>query len=131
MGYTFKYDVKTNKITSCQNCADCKFLHDSRGYDCGCSVTKMKWLYQKYVILTDDEINFIEALNKITEKKYKYIARDTTGNIKFFETKPSRNGLKNYYNLKDGCIYIEGLLFPNIKFTDGLYDIENKCFIKE
>lgn len=116
-------------IEECIDCKDCLFNDTQYCFESD----KIKWLYQESKILTDDEINLIETLNKVTGEKYKYIARDTTKVIRFFETKPNRNELNNYYNLKDGYFYIGikfGLLFPNIKFEDGLYDIENKCFIK-
>ena len=128
----FAVDKYTRGIVKCNSNIECE--------DCllnsGCSEKdKMKWLYEEYKkpILSDDELELIKALNKAMGKEYKYIARDTDGFIRFFETKPCINVLKNYYN-KYGYTYIgskDGVLFSNITHKDGLYDIENKCFVKE
>lgn len=124
------FDKVQRKVVRCHkcNCKDCEFNEKCFEND------KIKWLYKDYEPpVSDDEIDFIKALNKLTRKKYKYIARDTEGIIRFFETKPKRNEIKNYYDLENGYVYIGvpfKVLFPNIKFKDGLYDIENKTFIK-
>ena len=129
----FAFDRNTEKIVRCDNCINCG---DCMFNSTGClDSDKIYWLCKEHreSILSNGELELIKALNKAMGKEYKYIARDTTRNIRFFETKPNRNVLKNYYNLVDGYTYMGiqyGLLFPNIKFEDGLYDIENKCFIK-
>lgn len=128
----FAVNKNTREIVKCDSNIECK--------DCllnsGCSENdKMRWLYKEYKkpILSDDELELIKALNKAMGKEYKYITRDTVGLIRFFETKPRINELKNYYS-EYGYTYIGskyGTLFSNITHKDGLYDIENKCFIKE
>lgn len=116
----------TDGVKGCIDCKDCLF-DDT---DCFES-DKIKWLYSEYEkpILSDDELELIKALNKAMGKEYKYIIRDRVGLIRFFETKPRINELKNYGYIYIGSNY--GILFPHIAHKDGLYDIENKCFIKE
>ena len=129
---SFAFDKNTRKIGRCDTedgiaCEDCLFNAGT------CfEGDKIQWLCEEYKepILSDDELELIKAFNKVMGKEYKYVARDTGGLIRFFETKPSIDKSKNYY----GHTYIgiqNGKLFPNLKFKDGLYDIENKCFIKK
>ena len=136
----FSFDKNTRKIGRCDDaddidCENCIF-NEGNCFESD----KLKWLYSEYKnseyktpILSDDELELIKALNKAMGKEYKYAARDTDGLIRFFEIKPSINVLKNYYNIH-GYTYIgsnNGVLFSNITHKDGLYDIKNKCFIKE
>lgn len=86
-------------------------------------------------ILSDDELELIKILSKINEKKYKYIFR-TGGTIFLFSEKPyiGKFGVR-FVDKRHYLIIAEynnpKNLFLNIKYEDGLYDIENKCFIKE
>jgi hypothetical protein len=96
---------------------------------------KIKWLFEEYKepILSDDELELIKAISKVANKEYKYVARDGDGIIKLFEIKPSTDKIENYYD-EYTYVYIglrDRILFPRITHKDGLYDIENKCFIKE
>ena len=123
----FAVDKNTREIVKCNSNIECE--------DCllnsGCSESnKIKWLHEEYKksILSDDELELIKALNKVMGKEYKYIIRDRVGLIRFFETKPRINELKNYGYIYIGSNY--GILFPNITHKDGIYDIKNKCFIK-
>ena len=105
------------------NCEDCLFNEG----DCFES-DKIKWLCEEYKepILSDNELELINILSKVYGKEFKYIRR-TSHHVFIFSDKPPVD--------KYGVILDEGTerleLFPNIKFEDGLYDIKNKCFIKE
>ena len=131
----FAVDKNTREIVNCDSyisCEDCIFI--SR--NCAES-DKIKWLCEEYKepILSDDELELINILSKINGKEYKYVARDVDGIIKLFEIKPHVNK-SGYYYSEYGYTYIDAasgdkILFPNITYEDGLYDIENKCFIKE
>ena len=130
----FAFDKNTRKIEICDDidgmkCEDCLF-HPETCFESD----KIKWLYEEYKepILSDDELEFIKVLSKISEKKIKYIHK-TSHRVFLFSDKPpiDKYGIlldkSNYYDLS-GYGYTD--LFSNIKFTDGLYDIENKCFIE-
>jgi len=130
----FAFDKNTRKVAECDTtdgiaCEDCLF----NSMDCY-EGNKIRWLCEEYKepILSDDELEFIKVLSKISEKKIKYIHK-TSHRVFLFSDKPpiDKYGIlldkSNYYDLS-GYGYID--LFPNIKFTDGLYDIENKCFIE-
>lgn len=133
---SFAFDKNTKKIAgcdttdgvkSCINCSDCLF----DAGDCFES-DKIKWLYSEYEepILSDDEFELINILSKINGKEYRYIHR--RGKYIFiFSDKPN---VDKYGVILDGSNYLEIIghidLFSNIKFTDGLYDIKNKCFIE-
>jgi hypothetical protein len=114
------------------NCKDCLF-DEGNCYESD----KIKWLYEEYKepILSDDELDLINILSKINGKKYKYITR--SGHTVFlFSEKPPMG--KFGVRFADKCNYLiiadhnnAKSLFLNIKYEDGLYDIENKCFIKK
>lgn len=133
----FAIDKNTREIVGCNtlngverriDCEDCIFNKEN------CFESdKIKWLYSEYEepILSNDELELINILSKINGKEYKYIAKN--GHRAFlFADKPL---IDEYGALLSRCnhLNISGHidLFSNIKFTDGLYDIENKCFIKE
>lgn len=135
----FAFDKNTKEIVGCNTldgverrieCEDCLF-NEGNCFESD----KIKWLYSecKELILSNDELELINILSKINGKEYKYIAR--YGNhIYFFSNKPP---IDEYGLLVTGCdylninIYNESMdLFSNIK-QYGLYDIKNKCFIKE
>ena len=130
----FAFNKNTREILSCSsyiNCGDCIFNERN------CTGSeKIKWLCEEYeeFILSDNELELIKTLSKVTGINYKYVARDTCDVIGFFETKPRVNKLGNYYS-EYGYTYVDIVskdkVLPNITHKDGLYDIENKCFIKE
>jgi hypothetical protein len=114
-------------------CEDCLF---NELPTCCYESEKIKWLYKEAdePVLTNDELELIKSISKVVEKEIKYMARDNLNNMRFFETKPKINVLRNYYSLNECSIFIEvmnGDIFHGIQHKDGLYDIENKCFIKE
>lgn len=128
------FDKTTRKVIECCNvskCENCEFNEN-----CYESV-KIKWFYKEYVpqVLTDNGIDLINTLSKINEKKYKYITRNGNRVFLFFDKPPiDKYGVR----FTSGCNYLiitennnTKNLFLNIKFEYGLYDIENKCFIKE
>jgi len=129
----FAVNKNTREIVNCDSyisCEDCIFI--SR--NCAES-DKIKWLCEEFEksILSDDELELIKILGKINGSEYKYIARNGYGVIRLFETKPRTNKTGNYcgkYTYIDAASG-DKILFPNITYEDGLYDIENKCFIKE
>jgi len=138
---SFAFDKNTEKIAGCdttdgvKSCIDCKDCLFDKG-NCFES-DKIKWLYEEYKepILSDDELELINTLSKINGEKYKYIFR-TGGTIFLFSEKPhiGKFGVR-FADERHYLIIAEynspKNLFLNIKFEDGLYDIENKCFIKE
>lgn len=128
IGGEFAFNKNTREIVrcnSCINCEDCIFLSG----ECAENY-KIKWLYEEYKepILSDDELELINVLSKINKKVYKYIGRDALDVIRLFETKPDVSKTGNYYG--DYSMSGKGILFSNITHKDGLYDIENKCFIE-
>lgn len=137
---SFAFDKNAEKIAGCdttdsvKSCIDCKDCLFDAG-DCFES-DKIKWLCEEYEppILSENELNLIKSISKVVGKEIKYIFRDNRNNMRFFEAKPKINALRNYYSLNKCNISINvmnGDIFPNIQHKDGLYDIENKCFIKE
>ena len=128
----FAFDKNTREIRRCDEtddikCEDCLF--NTR--NCFES-DKIQWLYEEYKepILSDDELELINVLSKINGEEYKYIyKRDKY--IFIFSDKP--DVCKYGVRFKGNPLEMTGLtdLFSNIKFENGLYDIENKCFIKE
>lgn len=130
--YSFTLDLDGN-VADCNNipCCNCKFQDFAT-----CKNSRINWLFKEYeeFILSDDELELIKAINKVLGKEIKYMTRDEGNIMRFFETKPKINGLGNYYSLNECSIHIDvlnGSIFPSIQHKDGLYDIENKCFIKE
>lgn len=127
------FDKVQRKVVRCHkcNCKDCEF--DEKCFESN----KIKWLYEEYKppVLSDDELDLIQSLNKAMDKEYKYIARN--GNRVFlFPNKPSMD--KYGIRFTDKCDYLiisehrKSIgLFSSIKYEDGLYDIQHKCFIKE
>ena len=137
---SFAVNKNTRKIAGCdttdgvKGCIDCKNCLFNDTQDCFES-DKIKWLYEEYKppVLSDDELELIKILGKINGSEYKYIARNGYGVIRLFKTKPRTNKTGNYcgkYTYIDAASG-DKILFPNITYEDGLYDIENKCFIKE
>jgi hypothetical protein len=138
---SFAFDKNTEKIAGCdttdgvKSCIDCKDCLFDKG-NCFES-DKIKWLYEEYKepILSDDELELINSLSKINGKKYEYIHKNGKRVFLFSEKPPmDKWGIR----FTDKCNYLTieehsnaKNLFLNIKFEDGLYDIENKCFIKE
>ena len=131
----FAFDKNTKEVVGCNtldgverriDCENCIFNGNCFEND------KIKWLYEEFV-LSNNELELINVLGKINGKEYKYIARDSHGVIRLFEIKPDIGKSGNYYGEYTYIDIASGnnkILFPNIKFEDGLYDIENKCFIE-
>ena len=134
-GYRFGYDIKTNKVIKCDlmNCHDCEF---SSLNNCDCRHKQVKWLYEEYIALTDAEINLINTLEEMTEKKYEFITRDRSGVINLYTKIPIAKDFgygKRYLSQRD-CMKISDKtkkLFPNIQYEDGIYDITEGYFIEE
>lgn len=129
-GYTFGYDIKTNKVTNCDlmNCCDCEFN------SLNCRHKQIKWLYEKYKALTDAEINLINTLSEMTGVTYNFIVRDDA--IKLYHTIPiakTNEFGKRYLSQKDYMKISDRTkkLFPNIQYSDGIYDITEGYFIEE
>ena len=132
----FAIDKAQRRVVGCSvnalgkriDCVDCIFNEG----DCFES-DKIKWLYSEYEkpILSDDELELINVLSKISGKEFKYIYKMRNQRVFIFCDKPfvDKYGVildeGNYIDISE-CLE----LFPNIKFEDGLYDIKNKCFIK-
>lgn len=130
----FAFDKNTKKIVRCDNRIDCK---DCLFDNCCLESNKIEWLYKEYEepILSDDELELIKILSKINGKEYKYIYRSRYRVFLFSEKPPiDKFGVR----FTDKCKYLlidnrkdAKNLFSNIKHKDGLYDIEDECFIKE
>ena len=139
---SFAFDKEQQKIVGCRDsadgidecidCEDCLFNNTQYCFESD----KIKWLYSEYKesVLSDDELELINILSKINGKEYKYIYRSGC-NVFLFSEKPpiDRFGVR----FTDKCKYFiitdhndDKSLFLNIKYKDGLYDVENKCFIK-
>ena len=130
----FAVDKDTREVVKCDSHIECK---DCIFFSRNCAESdKIQWLCEEYepLILSNDELELIKILSKINGEEYKYIyKRDKY--IFIFSSKPIINNINKYgvvLNSSD-CLEMTGLkdLFSNITFEDGLYDIENKCFIKE
>lgn len=134
----FAFDKNTREVVGCDcdttdglkrriECEDCLF-----NSGCCFESDKIKWLCEEYKepILSNDDLEFINVLSKINGEEYKYIFRSGI-HILIFSNKPE---IDKYGIILSGSRYLQITghtdLFPNIKFTDGLYDIKNKCFIK-
>lgn len=116
---------------ACFGCKNCEFNEGC------CESAKIKWLCEEWTlpVLSDSELELMRIICKITNKKYKYIIRTESGGISFFVDKPtvSENDFGRYCSSKSGYFSIldsDKILFQNIQYEDGLYDIENKTFIK-
>ena len=133
---SFAIDKNTKEIVGCNTlngverrieCEDCIF-NDGNCFESD----KIKWLYEEYKppVLSDDELELINILSKINGEEYKYIRRSSRC-IYIYSDKPN---IDKYGIILNGSNYLEIAdhidLFPNIKLKDGVYDIENKCFIK-
>lgn len=124
----FAVDRNTRKIVECStlDCVDCIF-NEKSCFDTG----KIKWLCEEYKppVLSDDELELINILSKINGKEYKYIYRSGNYVFIFYDKPNNRHGMilgeNNYLEITG---HID--LFSNIKYENGLYDIENKCFIE-
>ena len=130
----FAFNKNTREIVRCDNHIDYEDCIFNDIEDC-IESDKIEWLYKKYEepILSDDELELISIIGKINGKDYKYIARDLYDIIRLFEIKPDIGKSGHYYG---EYTYIDSasgneILFSNITHKDGLYDIKNKCFIKE
>lgn len=131
----FAFNKNTKKIVGCNSgiaCKDCLFDE----WNCSES-NKIKWLYEEHEvpILSDDELELIKAIGKATNKKYKYLAKQKGGRTTLFTNKPFINNSTYGYSYTTNNDFADisnkGLtLFKNIKNESGIYDIENKCFIK-
>jgi hypothetical protein len=118
-------------------CEDCLF---NELPTCCYESEKIKWLYKEAdePVLTEDDFEFIKALNKATGKEWKYILRTISNKILIFcnnsRTVMLSNDFANslYYSNEDYIVIDENnkTLFKNIKFDDRIYDIKNKKFIK-
>lgn len=134
-GYRFGYDIKTNKVTKCDlmKCHDCEF-GSLNNYDCRCK--QVEWLYEECKVLTDAEINLINALSEMTGVTYEFITRNCDV-ISFYSKIPiaKDDGHGNKYYLgQSNCMNIwdkTKKLFPNIQCKDGIYDITEGYFIEE
>jgi hypothetical protein len=133
----FAFNKNTKKITRCDGsiiCEDCLFEMEHP-----CENSKIKWLCEEYEkpILSDDELEFIKALNKATGKEWKFIGRNKIGEVILFTDEPliQSNVFGIYFKKEKGyCLYMNGnYLFSNITYDAdgcGLYDIENKVYHK-
>lgn len=132
--YSFTLDLDGN-VADCNNipCCNCKFQDFAT-----CKNSRINWLFKEYEesILSDDELDLIKAIGKATNKKYKYLAKQKGGRTTLFTNKPFINNYTYGYSYTTNNDFADisnkGLtLFENIKNESGIYDIENKCFIKE
>ena len=127
----FAFNKNTRELVKCDcaiSCDDCLFN------EVNCLESdKIEWLYKEYepLVLSNDELELINILSKINKKEYKYVARDAYDIIRLFEIKPSVDKSGNYYGEYTYSVSGSEILFSNITHKDGLYDIKNKCFIKE
>ena len=126
----FAVDKAQRRIMKCDariGCENCIF-NEGNCFESD----KIKWLYSEYEepILSNNELESIKALSRVTGKEYKYIYRSGK-NIFIFFDKPN---IGEYGIILDGSNYLKITghtnLFPNITHEDGLYDIKNKCFIE-
>lgn len=120
-------------LEECINCKDCLFNDTEYCLESD----KIKWLYKEYEppILTADELELIEAMGKAKNKKYKYLAKQKSGRTTLFTNKPFihifTDGYSYTTNNDFADISDKGFtLFKNIENESGIYDIENKIFIK-
>ena len=131
----FAFNKHTREILKCGgriSCKDCIFNE----WNCTGN-NKIKWLYKEYEepILSDDEFDLIKNIGRIKNKRYKYVVRTKSGEISLFVDKPTvleddfgrYCSSKRYFSVLDS----EKILFQNIRYEDGIYDIENKTFIKQ
>ena len=130
----FAFNKNTREILRCDgriSCKDCIFNE----WNCTGS-DKIKWLCKEYEkpILSDDELELIKAISKVTNKEYKYLAKQE-GKIYLFTNKPfvHCSAFGNSYTSNRYFAYIsdkDETLFQNIENESGIYDIENKTFTK-
>lgn len=130
--YSFTLDLDGN-VVNCNDilCCNCKFQDFVT-----CKNSKINWLFKEYEesILSDDELELIKNIGRIKNKRYKYVVRMESGAISLFVDKPTvleddfgrYCSSKRYFSVLDS----EKILFQNIRYEDGIYDIENKTFIK-
>jgi hypothetical protein len=139
----FAFDKTQQKIAGCNctndeiECIECENCLFNDAPYC-IESTKINWLCKEYEppVLADSELELIEAVGKATNKKYKYLAKQKGGRTTLFTNKPFINKSNYgyyYYTTNNDFADISNkgfTLFKNIENESGIYDIENKCFIK-
>ena len=126
----FAVSKMQHKVVSCTSfkCENCEF------YEGCCERDKIKWLCKEWIpsVLSNDELGLIKAMEKVINKKYKYI---NNPRITLFTNKPfiHHNAFGYFYTSDNYFADIsckDGALFQNIENNSGVYDIESKIFIK-
>ena len=105
----------TNEIMTCGDCqcSNCKF-HDSDS----CSRSFREWLNAEYVEppkwkFTEDE----KAILRNLPEKYKWIARDSSGDLYVYESEPSKED--EFWNALSCCGWtLFDHIFQTIKWAD-------------
>lgn len=124
-------ECSADGLEECIDCKDCLFNDTQYCWESD----KIKWLCEEYEppVLSDDELGLIKSINKLKKRKYRFIVRLGIYKVGLFIDKPnyySHSG--SYASQKDYIIIseVDENIFPNITFDEGIYDIENKIFIK-
>ena len=108
-------DKDTDKIMLCSDCECyyCKFCNADR-----CSRSFQEWLNAEYVEppkwkFTEDEKAILRNLPEV----YKWIARDSDGDLYVYESKPSKEG--EFWNALSCCAWtLFTHIFQTIKWED-------------
>ena len=107
-------NIKGEVVGCCSmQCKDCMFYE--KGEDC--EVAIREWLEKEYIEplkISKKDKTFLEYIGN----DYKYIARDSTGDISLYTNKPERN--KEVWLLNPGFVNLKrfNVDFPMVKWED-------------
>lgn len=107
-------NIKGEVVGCCSiQCKDCKFYEEGKD----CEVAIREWLEKEYIEplkISKKDKTFLEYIGN----DYKYIARDSTGDIFLYTNKPERN--KEVWLLNPGFVNLKlfDLDFPMVKWED-------------
>lgn len=124
-GDDFAFDKNSHMVASCGcvNCYDCLF------YKSGCVEERMNWSESEYIerpVISKRDRAFLEYL----DKQYEYLARDKSGELYIYITKPCKQ--IDCWNSSVACevkgqeqLRMFNVDFPIVKWSD-----EEPCRLK-
>lgn len=106
-------------------CSKCIFNSEN-----ACDEARIDWLLQDYRKKANEEEKALVKYVGISQNvKYKYIARNENGSLYLYRETPSKENKRYILRNDSVCYEIHGSLFPWIRYSDGVYNIEKDIFI--